>query len=847
MIRTYRPLPDIPNGYPLDDVWSVVVPIARTNLVTNPSFETNTTSWTAIGGSIARSTTYQYHGAYSLAITPTATVTDGARFDTVSLTSGTTYAYSAKVRGIGGLKYKIAIETTGAVELASVTFTATGRWQWIFGYYTETSTTTRRFTARKTTGNTSIGIFYLDGVQVEAIASGELVSTYIDGDQLGLVPNQNPVAYYWNGTPHASTSARSGLTRAGGMVMPFRKYGFILTAIVGLGLAAPLNVATEYARLDGGYDDYTRKPTRQFTLTGRFQGKTYRQLRDLRGDLADLLDRDLIAQDQRLTLLRYVEDMRGVQVTDTARIFAKYQGGLGGNTDNMHAEATPITFTQYLPNVMSDGESGSALTVQLSVANANAIIKRSQSGTWSALSTGLSGGTSARALLAHPNGYIYVGGAFTGAGASGADYMARYDPSTDSFANIASSDTTFNQQVIGMALHPDGRIIMVGDFTNASGIAAADFIAALDPTANTIAALGTGASAGVTCCAVDSSGRIWGGAASGIDFGGVANTNGIGYYDGAAWNALGTGLGGGGCSTILPVGSRIYIGGNFPSVNAVANTANLAYYDFNDSLWHSVTSGTFTGTTVNDLILMPNQTILVIGTFTVIGGVSASNLALYNGVSFTQVGAGVTGGNSEAGIVDPVDQTAWVAGNFTTINGITIPSPLVQIVGGVTGSSMSVVPADVDLPGAPKVRSVAFGANATIYVAFDTTGTATAAGVTTVTNPGSARAYPTIVINGPSAATARIYSILNTTTNRSIYLNLTLNINEIATLVFQPDNLSFISNVQGDIAGTIMPGSTIADFFLQPGANTIAFLSASSTVTATIAWRPAYTSLDDVN
>jgi hypothetical protein len=90
---------------------------------------------------------------------------------------------------VAGLKYKLSIETTGGVELSSVTFTATGRWQWVVGYYAETSSTTRRVYARKA-GHASTAIFYLDGVQVEAIASGETVSTYIDGDQLGLVPNQ---------------------------------------------------------------------------------------------------------------------------------------------------------------------------------------------------------------------------------------------------------------------------------------------------------------------------------------------------------------------------------------------------------------------------------------------------------------------------------------------------------------------------------------------------------------------------------------------------------------------------------------------------------------------------------
>src|SRR6266545_1913395 len=104
-LRSYAKLPAIVGGYGLDDRISVVTPLAATNIITNPSFEVATTSWTAIGGSIARSTAQQYHGAYSLAITPTAATTDGARYDTVSLTSGVTYGYSAKVLGVAGLQY----------------------------------------------------------------------------------------------------------------------------------------------------------------------------------------------------------------------------------------------------------------------------------------------------------------------------------------------------------------------------------------------------------------------------------------------------------------------------------------------------------------------------------------------------------------------------------------------------------------------------------------------------------------------------------------------------------------------------------------------------------------------
>jgi len=42
-LRTFTRLPSIQNGYELDDVFSVVVPIARVNEISNPSLETNTT------------------------------------------------------------------------------------------------------------------------------------------------------------------------------------------------------------------------------------------------------------------------------------------------------------------------------------------------------------------------------------------------------------------------------------------------------------------------------------------------------------------------------------------------------------------------------------------------------------------------------------------------------------------------------------------------------------------------------------------------------------------------------------------------------------------------------------
>jgi hypothetical protein len=826
MIRTYRTLPPVVNGYPLDDVWSVVIPIARTNLVINPSFETNTTSWTAIGGSIARSTTQQYHGAYSLAITPTAATTDGARFDTVSLTSGTTYAYSAKVRGVANLKYKIAIETTGGVELASVTFTATGRWQWISGYYTETSSTTRRFTVRKA-AHTSVAIFYLDGVQVEAIASGETVSTYIDGDQLGLVPNQQPVAYYWNGTPHASSSARSGQTRAGGMVVPFKKYGFLITAIIGLGLAGVHNVATDYARIDGSYDDYTRKPSRQFTLTGRFQGRTYAELRRNRSGLAQYFDRDLVGQDQRLTLLRHVEK-DGQIVTSDVRLLAKYQGGLEGNTDNMHAETVPITFTLYMPNILADGEDGESLSVQTSIGSgAQGILQRSAAGVWSAMGTGgTSGGAST--IVQGLDGKIYAGGDFTQmGGVANTNAIAVWDPVAGSWAAMGTG-AAGGTVVYSLSVLPNGNVVAVGNFTSMGGVANTSRIALWNGSAwSSISSAFVGTE--IVASAVSPAGILYvGGTFSSV--GGAAATNVTSYNPTTTtWAAVGAGIAAGGVFDLLCSGTSIYAaveasgvykstGGNFSSIGATTTEPNALAMDSAGNLYAA-------------------------GNFTIIGGVSANNIAKYNGVSWSPLGSGLTSGvvARNALFFDAQGQLT-VGGTFTTAGGIVVPGRSARWNGGAW-TFIDVIPDAAS----PTIRNGLLASSGVFYLGLNNTaGTATAAATTTITNTGTAKSYPTLIIKGPSSGTARIYSVINATTGRSIYLNLTINAGETVKMVFQPDNLSFTSDFQGNIAGAILGGSNEADFFFQPGANSIAFLSASSTVTATLSWRPAFASMDDV-
>lgn len=113
------------------DVYDAVGP----DLNSNPYFETNATGWTALNGTVARSTTQAHEGAASLLLTPNgSSASVEARADNVAVTVGVTYEGTAWVRCAVARNIQAAIIWRNAANaivsttLGPATAVAAGTW-----------------------------------------------------------------------------------------------------------------------------------------------------------------------------------------------------------------------------------------------------------------------------------------------------------------------------------------------------------------------------------------------------------------------------------------------------------------------------------------------------------------------------------------------------------------------------------------------------------------------------------------------------------------------------------------------------------------------------------------------
>jgi len=151
--------------------------------------------------------------------------------------------------------------------------------------------------------------------------------------------------------------------------------------------------------------------------------------------------------------------------------------------------------------------------------------------------------------------------------------------------------------------------------------------------------------------------------------GGVLNTN-IARYDGTNWYSMGGGIGYynslGSYVYVLELhNGQLYAGGIFTNAGSIAAT-NVAVWD--GSSWSSLGAGSANG--VNNQVsalAFQGDVLYVGGSFSVAGGVSANGIASWDGASWSPLGAGCKGGVTCIGILG---SDIYVGGGFTNVGGV---------------------------------------------------------------------------------------------------------------------------------------------------------------------------------
>jgi len=323
------------------------------------------------------------------------------------------------------------------------------------------------------------------------------------------------------------------------------------------------------------------------------------------------------------------------------------------------------------------------------------------SGSWQPMDTGMN--FDVHALAVH-GGELFAGGGFNQASGQTARFVARWDGSA-----WQPMGTGMNSWVRALTVH-DGDLVAGGSFSSASGTPASS-VARWDGSA--WQPLGSGVDSPVSSFAVldgeliagtygKLGGRVhrWDGsawhamgsgmggdnsnvraiivhdgeliAAGWFDTAGGTPANNIARWDGSQWQAIGAGISGDVFSLLVHDGD-LFAGGAFDTAGGTT-ASNIARWD--GQAWHSLGTGT-TGGYFDGLVfgLAAFEGDLVAGgAFDTAGGVTANNIARWDGQAWHPIGEGMSGGWFDGAVfaLTSIDADLIAGGDFTAAEGQTV-------------------------------------------------------------------------------------------------------------------------------------------------------------------------------
>lgn len=298
-------------------------------------------------------------------------------------------------------------------------------------------------------------------------------------------------------------------------------------------------------------------------------------------------------------------------------------------------------------------------------------------------------------VVLQPDGKVLIGGYFSAINGIPRNYIARLNQD-------GSLDTTFNpgsgpnSVVLGTLLQPDGKILINGTFVSVNGVAR-NYVARLHANGQLDSGFITGTFWGssnfllVREMALQPDGKILVGgdftSYNALSRGRILRLNSDGSLD-LTFNSS-TGASGIIHAISLQPDGKILIGGEFAFYNS-SGRSRIARLNIDGTPDPSFIFAGGANQTVRTIAVQSDGLILLGGDFTRINGVSRNRIArmLPNGVLDTTYNQGVGLNESPLRIVLQPDGKALVGGRFTTYNGSFVPR-IMRIFGGTCASLVS--------------------------------------------------------------------------------------------------------------------------------------------------------------
>ena len=816
-------------------LFKVVRPEAETNLCTNPSFETNTTGWAATGtNSIAQSTDQSIFGNYSLLGTKGNSNTYASYTTTLPNTDSTytitCYLYVPSDWD-GGNVHIDANNFTGAtvtqVDIYTDGTDSKQTWLRLRTTLAVTSDATGDIVVESLGSASLTRTLYIDAVHISEVS---YLTTYMDGD------NPGGTGSYWVGIPHGSKSTRYYHEASGGRIIDLDDdYSFPIEQAQGVGHITVENLDLPQSQQPGTLYQGSNITKRVLTLASTVIGgsgglSAYHQTRR---KLIRLFSPLTGRQDKKPQPRRLIYN-------NNRQIDVVYADGLNVPSKEVgFNEKIPVRLEAHDPYFRQVGENSQALDLQDSLV-IKLVLRRLDSGTWDDMGPPDASGTYTQVnAIVHHEGTVYIGGDFLNFdNIANADYIVAFDTDAGTYSALG---TGMNNVVRALVVDATGNIWVGGDFTSAGGTALGglaywDGSAWQDPSNYT----GGGT---VYALAVDGQNNVYIGGDF-LNFDGVGNTDDICYWDGSAFQAMGTGVSGGTTVRAIAVdlNDNVYVGGDFTAMGGVSNTTRLAKWD--GASWSALSTGA--GGSVRTMDVANDGILYLGGQFSTLGGESISRIASWNGTAFRPLGAGL-GNTADVLKLKNGALPLYVSGSFATADDLTVSGFPVIWNGSVFVNPDNSVTGNRALA-LEFVRDDLYMGGNYISAAFDVSGT------TDITYSGTARSYPIITLEYASGTSdPTLIYIANQTTGAKLYFNYQMALGETITLDFSPKKRSFASSFRGTVWNGILDESAIAQFNLIPSpdddttqTNTIAcFIDGNpAELNAFIRWQDTYTSYD---